>query len=206
MKIDARPIAGILVLMLVAPFVAAHGSHIVTNKSATVSETEGYDLGPGDFIVFCEENADLILVGDGLGGENRGGACFSRPNPVPIAAAAEASTPNLLSITNHAVPSAVISVSDDLNAPVGLFYRFTNAADVTLAEGFGCGSATVPVAAAAANLYVFVDGAVFGPQDCFPDLGAGTTGTITVTWTITYTTTQEDPDCLVPIPPPKCAS
>jgi hypothetical protein len=79
--------------------------------------------------------------------------------------------------------SAQIAIADASGMPVGSYWTFRDAGGNDLTTGTFCdSSAALTVPAAATSLLVFVDEAE-GPLDCSGSLGAGTTGTITVTYT-----------------------
>jgi hypothetical protein len=114
-------------------------------------------IGPGDVLVLFCPTPDNPAGGNPLTGETVGGACFrDLPDYVTIR------------IVDDVVPWTV-----------GGCYQFDDP-DVT--SGTFCGEITVPGPADAANLTVFVDGAL-GPQDCADggSPGIGVRGRVEVT-------------------------
>lgn len=85
--------------------------------------------------------------------------------------------------------SASIAIEDVTTLPVGGAYEFVDALGLdqgtVLASGAFCGSvSSVDVPDGAVSLVVYVDGPVFGPQDCVPTSpGIGLRGTITADFT-----------------------
>lgn len=99
----------------------------------------------------------LVVCGDGAR-PGVGGACFEE---VPD------------------VPSATISIEDEVTGPTAGSYLWIDEGGQGTAVGF-CGSTSVEVPAGAVELDVLVSEA-FGPVDC-PRAGVGTAGTIAVDW------------------------
>ena len=105
--------------------------------------------------------------------------------------------------------SVEIVVADVTELPVGAVYEFRTNSGAVLGQGLFCESITLPVPTRATDLNVYVAGPAFGVLTCGSQgsVGAGTMGTITVTYDVKGSTQDSGPrpidterECLEPVP------
>lgn len=105
--------------------------------------------------------------------------------------------------------SVEIAIADVTEMPVAGVYEFGDDSGAVLAQGMFCESTALPVPSRATGLVIYVAGPVFGLLSCGAQgsVGAGTTGTITVDYTVKGGTREPGPrpidterECLEPVP------
>lgn len=142
------------------------------------SETRPYTIGSDALLTECELD---VGVGTGFGG-----ACFAL-------------------VGNET--GATIEIKDLTGLPVGGAYGFRNGAGTLTSLGLFCQkSPLLTVPSGSAELIVYVTGPAFGTVNCIGSAspGAGTVGTITVTYELSHDTTppglDEERECLEAVP------